>query len=129
MQRMTDWLRPPAPAEEDELGRALRSVRESALLAETRYVPRLYPGRLTLFRAAQQPPTFDHDPEDGWKEIAAGGIDIYDVPGDHYSLLSEPNVQVLARELKGRMHAALPAQPGASARRHSLPARAAELPS
>lgn len=35
-----------------------------------------------------------------WKGIAAGGLELHSVPGDHRSLTREPNVQVLARQLR-----------------------------
>jgi amino acid adenylation domain-containing protein len=100
--------------DEGQMRDALRDVEESARLAESRYVPQVYAGRVTLFRAAQRSP--DHDPQEGWKEIAAGGVDVHDVPGAHLSILSEPNVGILAKELKVCMQAAIPARRKGSAR-------------
>jgi thioesterase domain-containing protein/acyl carrier protein len=68
--------------------------------ARKRYRPRLYPGRLTLFRARMQPLLSSHDPENGWGRLAAGGLDIRVVPGNHLGMLQEPHVQVLAELLK-----------------------------
>jgi len=36
----------------------------------------------------------------GWGELARGGVAVRMIPGLHESLLEEPYVQVLARELK-----------------------------
>jgi thioesterase domain-containing protein len=36
----------------------------------------------------------------GWQEIVAGGVELHEVPGDHTSMLDEPNVQVLAAQLR-----------------------------
>jgi thioesterase domain-containing protein len=33
----------------------------------------------------------------------SGGIEIEDIPGDHYEMMREPNVQVLAGKLKTRI--------------------------
>jgi aspartate racemase len=129
LRRMTDSPHARAAADEDQTPPAVRNVQESAELAETRYVPLVYPGRLTLFRAAEQPPTFDQVPEEGWKEIAAGGVDIRHVPGTHYTMLAEPNVAALAQELKVRMHAALPAIRQRPAGQPTLRARRVELTS
>jgi len=66
------------------------------------YVPRFYPGPITLIRAAETPETVGthKDLTLGWKNLAGGGLQIYDVPGDHLSMFEEPNVRVLAETLK-----------------------------
>jgi thioesterase domain-containing protein len=62
-----------------------------------------YPGRITLFRAAIQPPgirfAFD-DPTNGWRAIALSGVEVIRVPGTHFTMLQPPNLTVLARALK-----------------------------
>jgi amino acid adenylation domain-containing protein len=63
------------------------------------YEPREYPGRLTLFRAAQQPLDCSHDPLMGWARLSPAGIDVQTVPGDHSSILAEPAVRHLAQAL------------------------------
>jgi thioesterase domain-containing protein len=45
-------------------------------------------------------------PELGWSEFAKGGIQAFDVPGDHHSLLQEPHIGVLAATLKECLEAA-----------------------
>jgi aspartate racemase len=64
------------------------------------YRPQTYTGRLTLFRAGMQPFFSSHDPYKGWSRIAAGGIEVRNIPGNHLSMLQEPHVQVLAKELR-----------------------------
>jgi amino acid adenylation domain-containing protein len=85
------------------------------------YVGGTYQGRVTLFRA-EKPQTFlfakeylaGHsenpdigqgavDPGDaltGWEQLATEGVDVHTVPGDHYSMLQEPHVKVLAEQLR-----------------------------
>src|SRR5262249_51110003 len=63
------------------------------------YVPQEYPGRLTLFRAAQQPSACSLDPLMDWGRLARGGVDAQTVRGHHESILQEPNVRELARAL------------------------------
>jgi amino acid adenylation domain-containing protein len=63
------------------------------------YMPREYSGRVTLFRAAHQPLTCSHDPLMDWARLARGGVDAQTVPGNHESILLEPNVRELARAL------------------------------
>ena len=81
--------------------------------AENNYVAQVYPGKLTLFRASEAPqewsfnalnkPSLDdwynRDPQYGWEELAGGGLEILDVPGDHNSMLKEPNIEILATKL------------------------------
>ena len=65
-----------------------------------KYRPQIYPGRLTLFRARMQPLFSSHRPDKGWRRVAAGGLDIKVIPGNHLGMLQEPHVKVLAKELR-----------------------------
>jgi amino acid adenylation domain-containing protein len=66
--------------------------------AAYRYKPQPYRDRLTLFRAAEQPVAFKHEPALGWDTLATE-IQLYQVPGNHLSLLTQPHVQTLAQQL------------------------------
>jgi thioesterase domain-containing protein len=77
-------------------------------LRETRrYRPRAYPHRLTFFRATGHPVQGD-DPTHGWAQLAAGGVDVHEVPGQHLTLLRQPHVRVLAEKLDACLRAASP---------------------
>jgi len=58
----------------------------------------VYPERVTLFRAIENIGFID--PDLGWTELAPGGLEIHDVPGDSFSMLEEPHVQGLAEKLR-----------------------------
>jgi len=58
----------------------------------------VYPERVTLFRAIENIGFID--PDLGWSELAPGGLEIHDVPGDTFSMLQEPYVQGLAEKLR-----------------------------
>jgi thioesterase domain-containing protein len=73
---------------------------ESNLRALREYTPRHYPGRLTLIRARTRPLLHSQQADLGWSEWVTGGVEILSVPGHHASILKEPCVQVLARELQ-----------------------------
>lgn len=69
----------------------------------------MYQGRLTLFRATQAAEHLEFDrprmeltdnPFFGWETRAIDGVDVYDVPGGHASMIQEPNVRVLAQQLQ-----------------------------
>ena len=67
------------------------------------YVPSPYNGKLTVIKAAQS-----WGPKEmGWEKLAKGGIDVVLVPGDHYSLIKEPHVKELTRELASRFDVAV----------------------
>jgi aspartate racemase len=68
--------------------------------ADRDYVRQVYPGRVTLFRATEQPEAFRDHPHLGWDGLAAGGLEIHEVPGDHESTVKEPHVRALAQELR-----------------------------
>jgi thioesterase domain-containing protein len=63
------------------------------------YRPAPYTGRVTLFRARKQP-LMSLDPTLGWSRLAEGGVALNVIPGTHEKMLEEPNVQILATELK-----------------------------
>jgi thioesterase domain-containing protein len=97
--------------------RALRAVQAANERALYRYAPRTYPGRMILFRPSQQAAEYAGDSEMGWHGLAAGGLDVVEIPGRHESIIVEPQVRVLAE----RLHACLEA---ARARAHVGPATA-----
>lgn len=81
--------------------RSLDEIKTANIRAARRYVPGYFPGVLTVFRARRQNATALSDPLLGWHGLASE-IDLIDVPGDHYSMLAEPNVQILASALRHR---------------------------
>src|SRR6266542_2738734 len=81
------------------LPRMLREVQQANYKALRDYVPRQYPGRLTLFLAADEPREFSFEKERGWRILARDGIDVTWVPGDHLTMLRRPNADALAGAL------------------------------
>jgi amino acid adenylation domain-containing protein len=62
------------------------------------YVAREYPGSMALIMAKE---TFgEAGGAHGWDALAAGGVDLRVVPGDHFSLLRRPQVEVLGGHLR-----------------------------
>jgi aspartate racemase len=64
------------------------------------YVPQVYPGRLTLFRATDKTAGFGNDLDMGWGELATGGVEIYDISGSHTEIMQEPQLGRVAEKLK-----------------------------
>ena len=83
----------------DELRRRFQ-VFVANLRAGKDYVPQTYPGRVTLLSANEGPAAISQDATMGWGELAAGGVGSYTVPGNHFTMLREPHVEVLAERLK-----------------------------
>jgi oxalate---CoA ligase len=76
-----------------------RKVAYAQHRAMRNYRPNVYPGQLTLFRARMQPLFSSHKPDKGWGRLAAGGLEIRVVPGNHLGMLQEPHVRILGQEL------------------------------
>ena len=70
------------------------------LTAGTNYVPKPYGGRVLLLRTRGQPFFSSLDPQYGWSKLALGGLEVRIVPGAHERIFMEPDVQVLAGEVK-----------------------------
>jgi thioesterase domain-containing protein/acyl carrier protein len=101
-------------------------VKETIIHARKNYVPKPYPGKVTFFLAGDRPPRYYHDPRLdresliaagftdsknvetvwqqvsalGWGVLAAGGLEIIQVPGKHADIVREPHVPVLAEKLR-----------------------------
>ncbi|MEG4234725.1 amino acid adenylation domain-containing protein [Microcoleus sp. Pol11C3] len=58
----------------------------------------VYPERVTLFRPIENMAFLEADL--GWSELAPGGLEIHDIPGNTFSMLQEPHVKVLAEKLR-----------------------------
>jgi len=65
------------------------------------YLPGPYRGKLTLFRAAG---TRGSLADNGWRGVCGHALKVYPVPGDHYTLLRQPYVRVLAATLNDYLH-------------------------
>ena len=89
----------------------LAKIGELHLQAVMDYKPKAYPGRITLFRVAEHPLAEDADPQLGWGSLVTGGIEIFEMPGDHTSLLEEPNVEILAKQLESCLQKVYPTDP------------------
>jgi amino acid adenylation domain-containing protein len=82
--------------------------------ARNNYKAQAYPGAVTLFKTAGKAsmphsvgPEFNEemmkriqDPTMGWGELAAGGVRVIDVPGDHGTMVLKPYVETLAVRIK-----------------------------
>jgi amino acid adenylation domain-containing protein len=81
-------------------------VQEAHLRTMARYKIQTYPGKITLMRAVERGYLgmellgTREDTVLGWENLAGGGLEIHDVPGEHRNMLNEPHVRIVAKELK-----------------------------
>jgi aspartate racemase len=102
IKRRIDLLRMPRP---------LKNVRDACAVAECRYVPRVYPGKIVLFRASEKALRGLDDAQGGWSQYAAAGLETHEIDADHGNILNEPKVQHLAAKLRASLERAQAGHP------------------
>lgn len=79
-------------------------LHEAHMQANRDYVPQVYAGRAILFRVTEPVEEWlewhSVDPQLGWGRVVAGGLETYEIPGNHLNMFNEPYVQVLAEKLQ-----------------------------
>ncbi|MDF5728042.1 MAG: SDR family NAD(P)-dependent oxidoreductase [Rhizonema sp. PD38] len=80
-------------------------VEQINLRAMREYLFQVYPGKITLLRTSDQTRSHDsvgmqYDPQLGWGDISAGGLEIHHISGPHIYLLEKPYVKGLAEKLQ-----------------------------
>jgi thioesterase domain-containing protein/acyl carrier protein len=110
--RTLNLLRRAAVSGEREVGeifagRALpepfRQLLEKHYQAMRQYVPKVYAGRVTLFRARVRPLLRPRADDLGWGRLAGGGLEIIPVPGNHETMLKPLHVAELAEALSAQL--------------------------
>jgi aspartate racemase len=101
--------------------RNLLEVFRANLRALRGYEPKPYGGEVTVFPAAESAAEFALDARRVWGALATGGLNVHQLPGNHYTILNRPQVETLSALLKIRIEAAgdargLGALPGDPAR-------------
>jgi len=74
-------------------------VREENWRAMQEHQPRSFPGKLTLFKAISGSDKIEWPVDYGWNTVAAKGLEIIFVPGQHLTLFEPDNIKSLARAL------------------------------
>ena len=74
-------------------------------VANSKYEPEVYEGRMTLFRAVRQ--RMPNAPSDlGWGRFFTGGVDVRELPGTHETLWAEQNIEAFADSLAASLQGA-----------------------
>jgi amino acid adenylation domain-containing protein len=79
--------------------RVLLEVAQANLRAVAGYSPEPYEGRMLLLRAKDARRGAEVEPTHGWGRLAASGLSVEDLPGDHHGVLRAPHVHELAERL------------------------------
>jgi thioesterase domain-containing protein/acyl carrier protein len=105
------------------LPKPIKAVREACAIAERRYRPQVYSGPAVLFRASEKALRGLDDPQAGWRDYLAGGIEVQEIDGDHGNILNQPHVKRLAAQIRARLEKAQSESVEEGARVHSLISR------
>ena len=85
----------------------IEDINDRAFLA---YKPSVYPGKMTICKPRRNY-SFLRDPFNGWGGIAAGGLEIIELPSDPGGIFIEPYVQTLAEKLRQQIDQAVSSRP------------------
>ncbi len=102
-----------------------QAIRKNNLEAGSTYVPRGYPGKIAIFLGKEPQALGSLRSRRIPARLAAGGAEIHRIPAGHVTILQEPRVRILAKELRAAMDKAIAAAPdsgpGPDASRSQLP--------
>lgn len=77
----------------------LAKIRELNIKSMKQYCPQVYPGDVTLLKAKVEEDKLDFGDAYGWKGLIKGELNIYEVDGNHVSLVSPRHVKSVATKL------------------------------
>ncbi|WP_420631800.1 SDR family NAD(P)-dependent oxidoreductase [Candidatus Leptofilum sp.] len=81
------------PYDDSETSKVMNQMIKHNLALSHKYLPRPYAGKITFYAATEDRGYH------GWNHLAQGGVELIPVPGSHMSIMEEPSVQVLAKEV------------------------------
>ncbi|MGI9073372.1 MAG: non-ribosomal peptide synthetase [Bryobacteraceae bacterium] len=82
------------------LAQMLAEIEKANLRAERAYVPKSFPGRVTLFWCSDWSFRVFHDTRLGWSDFSAGGLEVHVVPGNHKTMWEMPNAGTFAEKIR-----------------------------
>jgi thioesterase domain-containing protein len=86
-----------------QLPETRRRIMEALYQALMSYSPRFYPGGITLFRTSAQSLLASYGKDKGWGKLAAQGVEIRFVSGNHRNMYEEPHAHILAEEMRAAL--------------------------
>jgi hypothetical protein len=82
-----------------QIGLQPKSHISAARMAFALYNPQPYPGNVILFTVSQREWYVTWDPMEKWKDYILGKLEIRSIPGEHGTLINDPNTNELAQQL------------------------------
>jgi thioesterase domain-containing protein/acyl carrier protein len=73
-------------------------------LAASSYKPKALACPTAIFRGKEWPIASAGDPYFGWHELLTGCSETHQIPGDHEGIFRQPNVKILAEQLRACLH-------------------------
>ncbi len=91
------------------------AIHESNLRASYHYTPETYDGKIVVFASTEELPN-NHvprreDPTLGWQNYSSMPIAWRRIPGNHLTMITAPNVRILARLLESDLEEKVSTQP------------------
>jgi thioesterase domain-containing protein len=78
----------------------IRKYRKNICQVYRKNICQVYGGKITLFRAKIRTVEGYFAPSGGWSGLASGGVDVYDITGDHLKMILQPEIaEILVKEL------------------------------
>jgi acyl transferase domain-containing protein/thioesterase domain-containing protein/SAM-dependent methyltransferase len=71
------------------------------------YAPAAYPHAVTLYKATKLEGRAGQDPTMGWGALAAGGVRVRPMPGEHLTMIRRPHVAALAAAMRADLDEAM----------------------
>ena len=81
----------------EEFGK--RNPLDILYIAAARYSPKPYQGSVALMRSQQRTYGFGGVLDLGWGELLGKNLEVYETPGNHYTIYMHPNVDALAHKI------------------------------
>jgi len=85
-----------------EFSESTKTFMEALALTLSKYVPKPYSGRVLLFKSRTEPLLIAPEIESRWKKIA-DRLEVFQVHGNHFSMMDPRNVEQLAQHLNLRL--------------------------
>ena len=86
--------------------RCLLKVFKSNVQALRSYIPQAYPNRINYFQASDNGFNNLNNPALTWDKFLGKPIETITIPGNHYTILTKPHIQVLAEQLNVHLNKA-----------------------
>jgi len=70
-----------------------------------RYLPGEYPGKILFFKAREKNFPAGTVFDQGWKKLSQGGIEVIEIPGNHFTMNFAPGIQIIGKKLSKSLDA------------------------